>query len=278
MERPPSADQGYYEDEMYDGHPAMGRNTGNERTDFTARYASFKSAGVKNTQNSGRRSVPPADPRMSGPSGGRRMESGAPPEDPRMSGPSRGMSMGRGAPPEGPRMPGSRGMPMGRGAYQEDPRMSGSTGMHMGRGTPPQDPWMHRPRDRMPPENNQMREPTSRNMGTSFGAPPGPPPRGFGEQRSNSFGRAGDARTHADYHRLLMEIQQHLELLREFEGIIPPHEMERRKRELFMSLPPPLADNFDSTTTPPDDELRRPPSKSSFSSRYGGPNPYNRPY
>jgi len=36
---------------------------------------------------------------------------------------------------------------------------------------------------------------------------------------------------------LLQEVREHLELLKEFEGVIPAAEMSKRKRELFMSLP-----------------------------------------
>mmetsp|Transcript_14629 Transcript_14629/g.14108 ORF Transcript_14629/g.14108 Transcript_14629/m.14108 type:complete len:333 (-) Transcript_14629:83-1081(-) len=45
-------------------------------------------------------------------------------------------------------------------------------------------------------------------------------------------------KTEADERRaLLQEVREHLELLKEFEGIIPATEMSKRKKELFMSLP-----------------------------------------
>ena len=37
---------------------------------------------------------------------------------------------------------------------------------------------------------------------------------------------------------LLKEVRDHLEILKEFEGIVPTEELERRKKELFLSLPP----------------------------------------
>lgn len=36
----------------------------------------------------------------------------------------------------------------------------------------------------------------------------------------------------------LQEVRQHLDLLKEFEGAISEEELTRRKRELFLSLPP----------------------------------------
>ena len=36
---------------------------------------------------------------------------------------------------------------------------------------------------------------------------------------------------------LLQEVREHLELLKEFEGVISPAEMSKRKKDLFMSLP-----------------------------------------
>jgi hypothetical protein len=38
--------------------------------------------------------------------------------------------------------------------------------------------------------------------------------------------------------RMLNEVRDHLELLKEFEGVIPADELAKRKRELFMALPP----------------------------------------
>lgn len=36
----------------------------------------------------------------------------------------------------------------------------------------------------------------------------------------------------------LKEVRDHLELLKQFDGIIPADEINRRKRELFLALPP----------------------------------------
>lgn len=36
----------------------------------------------------------------------------------------------------------------------------------------------------------------------------------------------------------LQEVREHLELLKEFEGIIPEEEIAQRKRDLFLSMPP----------------------------------------
>lgn len=45
-------------------------------------------------------------------------------------------------------------------------------------------------------------------------------------------------KTEAEERRaLLQEVREHLELLKEFEGVIPASEMSKRKKELFMSLP-----------------------------------------
>lgn len=41
-----------------------------------------------------------------------------------------------------------------------------------------------------------------------------------------------------DRQRILNEVRDHLELLKEFEGIIPDEEINRRKRQLFEALPP----------------------------------------
>lgn len=38
--------------------------------------------------------------------------------------------------------------------------------------------------------------------------------------------------------KMLDEVKTHMELLREFEGVIPEEDLERRKRELFNALPP----------------------------------------
>lgn len=46
-------------------------------------------------------------------------------------------------------------------------------------------------------------------------------------------GESAEARTKA-----LAEVRQHLDLLKEFEGVIPAEELNRRKRELFLALPP----------------------------------------
>ena len=39
--------------------------------------------------------------------------------------------------------------------------------------------------------------------------------------------------------RLLDEVKEHLELLKQFDGIIPEEEISQRKRELFLALPLP---------------------------------------
>ena len=41
-----------------------------------------------------------------------------------------------------------------------------------------------------------------------------------------------------DRRQLLQEVRQHLDILKEFEGVISEEEIARRKRELFRSLPP----------------------------------------
>ena len=41
-----------------------------------------------------------------------------------------------------------------------------------------------------------------------------------------------------DRRQLLQEVRQHLDILKEFEGVISEEEIARRKRELFQSLPP----------------------------------------
>jgi hypothetical protein len=41
-----------------------------------------------------------------------------------------------------------------------------------------------------------------------------------------------------DRRRMLQEVRDHLDLLKEFEGLIPAEEYARRKRELFLAMPP----------------------------------------
>lgn len=58
-----------------------------------------------------------------------------------------------------------------------------------------------------------------------------------------SAGKAGKAQHRQN---LLKEVRDHLDILRSFEGIIPAEEVNRRKRELFLALPPappPQSDN-----------------------------------
>ena len=224
--------------------------------------------------------APPQGPPMPGP-GGRAQgrNTGAPTQGPPMS----DRSMGRNTGPQGP-MPGSGGMFMGRnmGAPPQGPSMPdrsmgrnvgpqgpmpGGRPMERNMGAPPQGPQIGRNPTQMPGTGGRSTERSSRMR------------QGYSNERYGPSQRFGNARTQAEQHRMLMEIQQHLELLREFEGTIPPQEMERRKRELFLSMPPPLANDFDSLNTPPDD-MRRSPSRSSFSSRYNSyrSSPYDRPY
>lgn len=40
-----------------------------------------------------------------------------------------------------------------------------------------------------------------------------------------------------DRREVLREVREHLELLKEFEDVIPPEELQKRKRELFAALP-----------------------------------------
>jgi hypothetical protein len=41
-----------------------------------------------------------------------------------------------------------------------------------------------------------------------------------------------------DRRLVLKEVREHLELLKEFEGIIPAQDIVKRKRELFLAMPP----------------------------------------
>lgn len=41
-----------------------------------------------------------------------------------------------------------------------------------------------------------------------------------------------------DRKNVLSEVREHLELLKEFEGVVPEEELKKRKRDLFMALPP----------------------------------------
>jgi hypothetical protein len=41
----------------------------------------------------------------------------------------------------------------------------------------------------------------------------------------------------ADRRKILQEVREHLELLKEFEGVVPDEELANRKRELFLALP-----------------------------------------
>ena len=47
-----------------------------------------------------------------------------------------------------------------------------------------------------------------------------------------------DAGPAEDRQSTLKEVRDHLEILKQFEGIIPVDEINRRKRELFLALPP----------------------------------------
>lgn len=48
----------------------------------------------------------------------------------------------------------------------------------------------------------------------------------------------GDAKPGDDRRVLLQEVRQHLDILKEFEGVISTDEIAKRKRELFLALPP----------------------------------------
>lgn len=47
-----------------------------------------------------------------------------------------------------------------------------------------------------------------------------------------------DAGTTESRKRILLEVREHLDLLKEFEGVVPQEELNQRKRELFVALPP----------------------------------------
>ena len=49
---------------------------------------------------------------------------------------------------------------------------------------------------------------------------------------------AGTINPGSERQRILTEVREHLDLLKEFEGVIPQEELNQRKRELFMALPP----------------------------------------
>ena len=44
----------------------------------------------------------------------------------------------------------------------------------------------------------------------------------------------------------LQEVREHLELLKEFEGVVSEEELASRKRELFLALPPAPSTHFTS--------------------------------
>ena len=44
--------------------------------------------------------------------------------------------------------------------------------------------------------------------------------------------------TPEDRRLMLNEVKEHLDLLKEFEGVIPAEDLVRRKRELFLAMPP----------------------------------------
>lgn len=48
----------------------------------------------------------------------------------------------------------------------------------------------------------------------------------------------GENKLVEDRRKTLLEVREHLELLKEFEGVISAEELSKRKRELFMALPP----------------------------------------
>ena len=63
----------------------------------------------------------------------------------------------------------------------------------------------------------------------------------------------GDNKPIEDRRHLLREVREHLDLLKEFEGVISEDDIARRKRELFMALPPapPPANKKAKTTGTP---------------------------
>ena len=58
------------------------------------------------------------------------------------------------------------------------------------------------------------------------------PPSAGEEDVSSETGPA------AQRQRILKEVRDHLELLKQFDGVIPVEEINRRKHELFLALPP----------------------------------------
>lgn len=61
------------------------------------------------------------------------------------------------------------------------------------------------------------------------GSTPGAGPENAGKKGSN---------TPDDRRLMLKEVREHLDLLKEFEGVIPAEDLARRKRELFLAMPP----------------------------------------
>jgi len=47
----------------------------------------------------------------------------------------------------------------------------------------------------------------------------------------------GENKAVEDRRKVLREVREHLDLLKEFEGVISPEELAKRKRELFAALP-----------------------------------------
>ena len=56
---------------------------------------------------------------------------------------------------------------------------------------------------------------------------------------SSKHASAAEEEEQAEDRRLtVQEVREHLELLKEFDGIIPAEEIAQRKRDLFLALPP----------------------------------------
>lgn len=59
-----------------------------------------------------------------------------------------------------------------------------------------------------------------------------------GGQHATSSSEAHDHTTSAERQKILAEVREHLALLKEFEGAVSEEDLNRRKRALFLALPP----------------------------------------
>jgi hypothetical protein len=57
-------------------------------------------------------------------------------------------------------------------------------------------------------------------------------------QDSEAAAAVGEEQQPEERRIVLKEVREHLELLKEFEGVISQEELNKRKRDLFMALPP----------------------------------------